>query len=73
MKRRAFEYTFRHDPAVSAPSEVYVPALQYPGGCRVEVSDGRHEFRPAEQVLLYWHASERAEHTIRLAPAEGRR
>ena len=41
MRRRAFEYTFRHDPAVSAPTEVYVPALQYPAGCRVEISDGR--------------------------------
>jgi len=63
-----FTFTFRHDPAVKAPSELYVPAHQYPRGCRVTVSDGGWERDPGDpQVMLYRHTTERAEHVIRIA------
>ena len=71
-RRGAFELEFRHDPAVSAPTEVFVPAYQYPHGCLVEVSDGTYELRQAEQSLIYRHTGEREVHTIRLRRRSGR-
>ncbi len=68
MRRRIFEYTFRHDPAVSAPTEVYLPQIQYPRGCQVQVSDGRYEVDADGQRLLYWHSDACPEHTIRISP-----
>jgi hypothetical protein len=69
MRRRAFEYTFRHDPSVSAPTEIYLPQYQYPRGCQVEISDGRFELHAEEQALLYWPSPQQPEHTIRIKPA----
>jgi hypothetical protein len=37
---RVLRYTYRPEPAVSAPTELYVPAVQYPDGCSVEVDGG---------------------------------
>jgi hypothetical protein len=67
-RRRVFEFEFRHDGAVQAPTELFVPAFQYPGGCRVQVSDGTFELDMDEQVLTYWHGKERRVHTVRLTP-----
>ena len=36
-RRGHFVLEFRPDPAVTAPTEVFVPGLQYPNGCRLEV------------------------------------
>jgi len=69
LKRRAFEFSFRHDPGVDAPTEIYVPDIQYPGGYEVEVSDGQHEMDQAGQILLYRHGTEREVHRIRIRPA----
>jgi hypothetical protein len=69
IRRRAFELIFRHDPAVQAPTEIYVPSLHYPRGYRAEVSDGEFEVRDVEQVLLYRHGTARLEHWLRLRPA----
>ncbi|GAB4439296.1 MAG: cellulase family glycosylhydrolase [Chloroflexi bacterium OHK40] len=66
---RRFRYRFRHDPAVTAPTEIFVPQLQYPDGCIVHVSDGRYELDMAEQVLRYWHSAEREEHELWFMPA----
>jgi hypothetical protein len=68
MKRRVFEYEFRHDPMVSAPTEVFVPRLHYPGGCRVTVSDGSYVLRPETQSLSYRHGTRQPMHKIRVAP-----
>ncbi len=68
IKRKIFEFRFRHDPAVSEPTEVFVPRVQYPNGCQVEVSDGEYELNLAEQTLTYWHSTEIKEHLIRLSP-----
>ena len=67
--RRRFELRFRHDPSVSAPTEIYVPTLQYPLGCHVSVSDGTFEVRRDEQVLLYRHDRARDEHTVTITPS----
>lgn len=69
LKRREFCYEFRHDPVVAEPTEIFVPDLQYPRGCRVEVSDGDFELRQAEQRLIYHHTLERQIHRIRVRPA----
>lgn len=69
--RRIFRFAFRHDPRVLAPTEIFVPALQYPDGVRVLASDGIWEMRRAEQRLLYRHGTGRSEHTIRIMPARG--
>ncbi len=61
---RRFECTFRHDPAVTAPTEIFVPLVQYPHGCRVEVSDGSYDYDQSAQVLRYYHTLEKEEHKI---------
>jgi hypothetical protein len=68
MRRRIFEYRFRHDPAISAPTEIFLPEVQYPCGCQVEVSDGHFELCPGDQTLMYWHSTQRSEHIIRVKP-----
>ena len=67
--RRLFTYRFRHDPAVSAPSEIFVPRLQYPEGCQVSVSDGDFELDMQAQRLRYRHSDGVDEHEIRIRPA----
>ena len=68
VRRRAFELVFRHDPAVEAPTEIYLPVLHYPHGYRVEVSDGEYEASEDEHLLLYRHDPGRPEHWLRLRP-----
>lgn len=68
IKRRIFQFRFRHDPQVTAATEISVPALQYPRGYRVEMSDGTIEKEPARQMLVYRHSSERREHWVRISP-----
>jgi hypothetical protein len=50
----AFEFTMRDDPGVSAPTEVFVPELQYPGGPLVSVSDGSWE-SAGWTILVFRH------------------
>jgi hypothetical protein len=68
VRSRRFEFRFRHDPAVSAPTELYVPWLQYPQHPRVEVSDGAWVYDLEEQKLTYQHTAGRAEHWIKITP-----
>lgn len=65
---RSFQYRFRHDPAVAAPAEIFLPRLHYPRGCRVEVSDGTYQLDPAAQTLHYYPNPGLAVHEIRVAP-----
>jgi len=66
VRRRCFEFEFRHDPAVDAPTEIFVPDYQYPDGYAVEVSDGRYEIDRAARTLRYWHAGGQEVHRIRV-------
>jgi Glycoside hydrolase family 5 C-terminal domain len=68
-RSRQFIYRFRHDPAATAPTEIFLPRLQYPLGCRVWVSDGTYELDQAAQRLIYRHSAAGAEHEIRVEPA----
>ncbi|MGA2613471.1 MAG: cellulase family glycosylhydrolase [Spirochaetia bacterium] len=68
MRRRVFELVLRHNPLVNAPTEIFVPRLQYPRGFHARVSDGVVVPRPECQILEYHHGTRRAEHWLRLAP-----
>jgi hypothetical protein len=69
-RRRVVEFAFRHDPRVSAPTEIFVPDYQYPRGYQVTVSDGSFESIPAEQTLAYHRGAEREMHTLRIRPRQ---
>ncbi len=62
-----FMFSFAHDSEVAEPTILYVPRMQYPGGCRLAVSDGEAEYQPEEQRVVYRHSGDRKTHTIRLA------
>jgi hypothetical protein len=66
--RRIFKMKFRHDPAISAPTEIFVPNFQYPHGYSIRVSDGRYEIKRSQQLLLYWPGEVRNIHTITIKP-----
>ncbi len=54
----------------SAPTEIFVPPLQYTDGFYVKVSDGRCEYDP-ERFVLYWHVADDAPgavHAITINP-----
>jgi hypothetical protein len=68
IKRRLFTVEFRHDPQVTASTEVFIPNLHYPQGYKVEVSDGTYEINREKQTLIYRHSVERGEHTVRIKP-----
>jgi len=68
VKSRTFEFEFRHDAAVSAPTEIFLPGYQYPEGVRVEVSDGTWEVERAAQVLVYRHSIDREVNRIQDKP-----
>ena len=65
---RHFEFEFRHDASITAPTEIFVPNYQYPQGYQVEVSDGAYEINRAGQVLIYRHSDQREVHHVRIAP-----
>jgi hypothetical protein len=67
-RRRVFEYTFRHDPDITAPTELFMPNVQYPHGYQVTVSDGTYAIDHEAQLLRYQHSPARATHTISCAP-----
>jgi hypothetical protein len=74
IKRKVFEFEFRHDAEVTAPTEFFVPNYQYPQGYSVEVSDGSYEIMRERQALFYQHSLSRDIHTLRVTlPNEGRR
>jgi hypothetical protein len=50
LDSRVFEFEFRPDPAVTAPTEIFVPDYQYPNGYTVELSGGT--WRAEGQTVL---------------------
>lgn len=69
-ERRIFQLEFRHDPAVDAPSEVFLPRPTYLPPSRVEVSDGAFEVDVGTQVLRYRHSAQEPVHIITLVGQE---
>jgi hypothetical protein len=47
-----FLFRFRHDPAIEAPTLLYVPNIHYPNGYRVQAPEGEIERMEDEQLLL---------------------
>ncbi|MEA4909779.1 MAG: cellulase family glycosylhydrolase [Anaerolineaceae bacterium] len=68
---RLFRFTFRHDPGVTAPTEIYVPDFHYGAGVQVHVSDGDWQYRPETQTLVYRHTLQQPVHEIILRPGRG--
>jgi hypothetical protein len=67
-KSHVFQYTFRHDPQITAPTILFVPNLHYLQGYRVEVSDGSYEINREEQLLVFRHTLARDEHSLTIRP-----
>jgi hypothetical protein len=67
-KRRRFQFSFRHSPAVAAPTLIFVPEYQYPEGFGVKVSDGSFESDRRARILRYWHTAEQPVHHIEVVP-----
>jgi len=67
LKKRRFTYRFLPDPAISAPTELFIPRYHYPKGYRVEVSAGTHRKDEATQLLLI-SSSQPAETTVTIDP-----
>ncbi|MCY3916569.1 MAG: cellulase family glycosylhydrolase [Chloroflexi bacterium] len=65
-RRGLFTFSFRHDSAITEPTEIFVPNAQFPAGYRVEVSDGDYEVLRDEQRLLYRHSDKDMPHLIRV-------
>jgi hypothetical protein len=51
-KKGRFSFVFDADAAVEAPTEIYVPSIQYPHGAAVTVTGGRFE-KTDESILVY--------------------
>ncbi len=68
IRKRIFEFEFRHDPAVIKPTEVFVPNYQYPTGYEVKLSDGSSVQDAVNQLLVYTHSADRNTHSIIITP-----
>jgi len=64
--RGLFTFSFRHDSALTEPTEIYVPNSQFPAGYRVEVSDGEYEIQREQQRVIYRHSDKDVPHMIRI-------
>ena len=68
LRRKVFEFTFRHNPEITEPTVIFIPELHYPHGCHVEISDGDYTFAPESQRLKYSHSSSTELHSLRIIP-----
>ena len=66
---RLFEFSFRHQDGITAPSEIFIPYYHFPKGYQVQVSDGSTEQDVLSQTLIYRHTPTQAVHTIKIKPA----
>ncbi len=57
IRKKVFEFEFRHDPKVGATTELFIPNFQYPNGYQVTVSDGTFESDLTSQTLTYRHTN----------------
>ncbi len=71
LATKIFELTFKADPSIDAPTEIFVPALQYPAGYEVETSAGTVTTEPEHMRLLLATPGLDEQVTLRLRPAAG--
>ncbi len=69
LASRTFEFEFRPDPGVTAPTEIFVPEYQYPSGYEVTLSGGEYRIDRQEQTLLLWGTETQSTCTVRVRPA----
>jgi hypothetical protein len=68
IRRRILHFTFRHDPAIVEPTEIFVPPFQYPFGYSVWMTDGTFLKDDERHVLKYSHTLGSPTHTIIIRP-----
>jgi hypothetical protein len=68
IRKKRFTFTFRHEPGVTAPTEIFIPKLQYPSGFEVHLSDGSYTYSAETQILRYQHDPTHMQHEIRIYP-----
>jgi len=68
INNRLFEFEYSHKSNIQEPTQIFVPKIQYPLGCRVVISDGRYELDLDEQRLLHWPSEQMSNHRIQLLP-----
>jgi len=68
MHRRTCEFTFEHDPAITAPSEVFVPRFAYPKGFQVDAPGGTWAYDESSQILRYTPHTPGGRHLLRIRP-----
>jgi hypothetical protein len=66
--RKVFQFEFRHQADIQAPTELFIPDFHYPRGYNIWVSDGECELNTEDQVLYYEHNPRRDTHRIRITP-----
>lgn len=67
-----FNFKFEHDSTIDAPTEIYVPTVQYPAGFDVKLSDGDYDYDATTQILTYRHTGKCDIHDIQIL-AKGER
>ncbi|KAF0110187.1 MAG: putative glycosidase [Chloroflexi bacterium] len=60
-----FEFEFKGDPSISAPTEIFYPTFQYPDGAEIEISDGNVEMEIKKQLIRYY-PGDQSTHRIKL-------
>jgi hypothetical protein len=68
IRKKVFEFKFRHAEGLDAPTEIFIPAYQYPRGFAVQVSDGTYEMDESRQIVAYMHTPGQEIHTVRVRP-----
>lgn len=68
IRTKVFSFTFSHSEDSDGPTEIFVPAYQYPQGYAVEVSDGSFSLDTAARLIIWQHDPGKNKHTIRITP-----
>ena len=70
IRSKEFTFSFKHLADISAPTEIFIPELQYPHGIRVTLTDGTYRYDARRQQLIYQHTIQAETHTIRIRPEQ---
>lgn len=71
IETREFTFSFKYDPAICAPTEIHVPAYQYPQGFEIKISGGSFTVDSTNQLVLIYGDSSLEKHTIFITPRKG--
>jgi hypothetical protein len=54
LATRTFSFEYAPDHSIAQPTEIYIPAFQYPTGIQIAVTGGRFEYdREAQRLMVY--------------------